>query len=307
MVTSEIPGIREVHCLDTQGESRVPKAIQFAHEGDISPPLRRLGQSVLLSTDEIEFFESMQNNLSSYEKGEAMVAEGDEYRCCFAIRSGWAISYRMTMSGRRQILSVHLPGDFIGLHINFHRRAVYTVAALTKVEVALIEPIRLVEIHQRWPVLAAGLDWSAVRASNILSEHNVSLGARTAQERILHFYLELWCRLMLVGEASSEGFQMRMTQEQVGNALGLSVVHVNKSLKALTKQGLLDITGRMIDMPDVAAAIRMADFDASFLDSFRLANDSSLRQGSTRDLLETIDQLTDEMTERRRENAAVQG
>lgn len=285
----------------------MPKAIEYAHDGDVSPPLRRLGQSVLLSADEIDFFESMQHNRATYTKHEALIEEGSEFRCCFAIRSGWAISYRVTMSGRRQILSVHLPGDFIGIHINFHRRAIYTVSALTNVEVAMIEPMRLIEIHQKYPVLAAGLDWSAVRASNILSEHNVSLGARTAQERILHFYLELWCRLMLVGEASSEGFQMRMTQEQVGNALGLSVVHVNKSLKALTKQGLLDITGRMIDMPDVAAAIRMADFDASFLDSFRLANDSSLRQGSTRDLLETIDQLTDEMTERRRENAAVQG
>lgn len=279
----------------------MPKSIQYAHEADISPPMRRLGQSVLLSTDEIEFFESMQNNRATYSKNEAMIEEGEEYRCCFALRSGWAMSYRVTLSGRRQILSIYLPGDFIGLHINFHRRAVYTVSALTKVETALIEPMRLIEIHQRWPVLAAGLDWSSVRTSNILSEHNISLGARTAQERILHFYLELWCRLMLVGEASSDGFHMRMTQEQVANALGLSVVHVNKSLKSLCKQGLLSIKGRMVDVPDVKAAVRMADFDAAFLDTFRIANDSSKRQNSTRDLLETIEELTQEMAERRRE------
>ena len=282
----------------------MPQTIQYAHEGDVSPPLRRLGQSVLLSPDEIEFFENMQNNRVSYKKHESMVAEGDEFRNCFAIRSGWAISYRMTMSGRRQILSVHLPGDFIGLHINFHRRAIYTVSALTNVEAALIEPMRLLEIHQRYPVLAAGLDWSAVRASNILSEHNISLGARTAEERILHFYLELWCRLMLVGEASSEGFEMRMTQEQVANALGLSIVHVNKKLKSLCKQGLLTIKGRQIGVPDVAAAIRVADFDAAFLDTFRLANDSSSRNDGARDLLEAIEELTEEIAEQRRESVA---
>jgi len=280
----------------------MPKTIEYAHDGDVSPPLRRLGQSVMLSTDEIQFFESMQHNRVTYAKNESMIEEGSEFRCCFAILSGWAISYRVTMSGRRQILSVHLPGDFIGLHINFHRRAIYTVAALTNVEVAMIEPMRLIEIHQKYPVLAAGLDWSAVRASNILSEHNISLGARTAEERILHFYLEIWCRLMLVGEASSEGFDMRMTQEQVANALGLSIVHVNKKLKSLCKQGLLEIKGRRVAVPDVGKAIRMADFDAAFLDTFRVANDASNRKGETRDLLKTIDELTDEMAERRRGN-----
>ena len=280
----------------------MPKTIEYAHDGNVSPPLRRLGQSVMLSTNEIEFFESMQHNRVTYAKNEAMIEEGNEFRCCFAILSGWAISYRVTMSGRRQILSVHLPGDFIGLHINFHRRAIYTVSALTNVEVAMIEPMRLIEIHQKYPVLAAGLDWSAVRASNILSEHNISLGARTAEERILHFYLEIWCRLMLVGEASSDGFDMRMTQEQVANALGLSIVHVNKKLKSLCKQGLLEIKGRRVAVPDVAKAIRMADFDAAFLDTFRVANDASNRRGETRDLLETIDELTEEMAERRREN-----
>ena len=275
----------------------MPKTIEYAHEGDVSPPLRRLGQSVLLSADEIDFFESMQNNRVSYAKQEVMIAEGNEFRCCFAIRSGWAVSYRMTMGGRRQILQVYLPGDFIGLHLNFHRRAIYTVSALSTVEVALIEPIRLLEIHQRFPVLAAGLDWSAVRSSNILSEHNISLGARTAQERILHFYLELWCRLMLVGEASSDGFTMKMTQEQVANALGLSVVHVNKTLKTLTKQGLLSIKGRVVEVPDVKAAVRMADFDAAFLDSFRLANTASNRRGGTRDLMDALNELTTEMAE----------
>ncbi len=281
----------------------MPEPIEFAHDGDVSPPLRRLGQSVLLSQDEVAFFENMQANRIAYAKNEALISEGDDYRCCFALRKGWAISSRMTMAGRRQILSVYLPGDFIGLHINFHRRAIYTVSALTPVEAALIEPMRLIEIQQRWPVLAAGMDWSAVRATNILSEHNVSLGARTAQERILHFYLELWCRLMLVGEASSEGFDMKMTQEQVANTLGLSVVHVNKTLKALVKKGLLKIEGRRVEVPDVAMAVRMADFDAAFLDSFRLANDASTRRDGTRDMLEAIDELTDEMMERRSEAA----
>jgi len=281
----------------------VPQTINFAHDGDVSPPLRRLGQSVLLSADEIDFFEKMQHNRAVYAKGEALISEGDDFRCCFAIRSGWAISYRVTMAGRRQILSVYLPGDFIGLHINFHRRAIYTVAALTELETALIEPMRLIEINQRHPVLAAGLDWAAVRSSNILSEHNISLGARTAEERILHFYLELWCRLMLVGEASSDGFRMRMTQEQVGNALGLSVVHVNKKLKALCRSGVLKIEGRMVSVPDIRAAIRMADFDAAFLDTFRIASDASNRTNDTRDLLEQIDELTEEMAERRRESA----
>ena len=139
----------------------MPEPIQIATHGELSPSLRRLGQSVLLSRDEIEFFEGIQNNVVSYERGETVLADGNDFACCYCIRDGWAISYRITAAGRRQIVALYLPGDFIGLHINFHRKAIFSLDALTALEVALIEPMRIIEVHQRFPVLASGLDCAA--------------------------------------------------------------------------------------------------------------------------------------------------
>jgi CRP-like cAMP-binding protein len=266
----------------------MPEAVQMATQGALSPALRRLGQCVLLSQQEIDFFEGMQNNVVAYKRGETMLEDGQPYTCCFCIRSGWAISYRITAAGRRQIVSVFLPGDFIGLHINFSRQAIFSIDALTDLDVALIEPMRLIEIHQKFPILASGLDWSAVRNLNILGEHNVSMGARTADQRILHFLLELWCRLLLIGEASSDGFVLRMTQQQLADALGLSLVHTNKMLKALERRDLIAIENRMVSVPDLEAAIKEADFDPAFLETFRTASLASTGYEKLDERLEQI-------------------
>ena len=273
----------------------MPQAVQMATQGELSPALRRLGQCVLLSQQEIDFFEGMQNNVVAYKRGETILEDGQDYSCCFCVKSGWAISYRITAAGRRQIVSIYLPGDFIGLHINFNRQAIFTIDALTELEVALIEPMRLIEIHQKFPILASGLDWSAVRSANILSEHNVSLGARTADQRILHFFLELWCRLLLIGEASSDGFLLRMTQQQVADAMGLSLVHTNKMMKALERRKLIAVENRLISVPDLEAAIAEADFDPAFLETFRTASLASTGYEKLDERLEQIANISERM------------
>jgi len=276
----------------------VPQPVNMATQGDMSPALRRLGQSVLLSQDEIDFFEGIQNNIVSYKRGESILGDGHEYTCCYAIRDGWAMAYRITAAGRRQIVALYLPGDFIGLHINFHRKAIFNLDALTKLEVALIEPMRLIEIHQKFPVLASGLDWSSVRSLNILGEHNVSLGARTADQRILHLMLEIWCRLLIVGEANAEGFTMRMTQQQTADVLGLSLVHTNKMLKSLIKRNLLKINGRHVSIPNLKSAIEVADFDPAFLDTFRTAAMSSSGNDGIDTQMDEISAIAEEVAQK---------
>jgi len=261
---------------------------------DLSPALMRLSQSVLLSDEEIAFFDGIQNNVIAYKRGEAILAQGEDMKYTMSVLDGWVMSYRITSAGRRQIVALYLPGDFIGLHINFVKTSIVNLTALSNVSVSMIEPLRIVEVHQRFPILASGLDWSASRTTNILIEHNISLGARTAEEKILHFYLELWCRLMLVAEAGSEGFEMRMTQEQTGDVLGLSTVHINKTLKVLVDKGLLAIENRTVSFPDIREAIRMADFDTAFLDTFRtaaLATSGMSAGGRVDELIEATEEL----------------
>jgi CRP-like cAMP-binding protein len=246
------------------------RLIETAGPDDVSPLVRRLSTNVLLSEDEVDFMEGLQTNVVALSPGEEMIRDGDELSTTFLIRKGWVLRYRITAAGRRQILGISLPGDFIGLQVNFHRRAIATVSALTDTEVAMIEPLRILKVYQEYPVLAAGLEWMTVHNYNILSEHNVSLGARPAKERILHFFLELWCRLMQIGEASEDGFRMPLTQQQIADAMGLSQVHTNKSIRKLEHEDLIRSKSRTIVFPDADRAFEVADFDGRFLDHFRL-------------------------------------
>ena len=130
-----------------------------------------------------------------------------------------------------------------------------------------------------------------------MSEHNGSLGARTADQRILHFMLEIWCRLMVVGEASADGFTMRMTQQQIADVLGLSLVHTNKMMKSLTRRNLMQIDQRFVTIPELKDAIRMADFDPAFLDTFRTAAIASSGFGKLDDRMDQISQIAEEVAE----------
>lgn len=246
--------------MDIQNRSAIPE--------NASALVRRLGQSVLLTRDEVEFLEEMQVNQACLEKGDQFVRDGEPMRVTFLVREGWAMRYKITAAGRRQIIGIALPGDFIGLHVNFAREAVHSAAALTNLSMALIEPSRILEIHRRYPVLASGLDWITVRHANILAEHNVSLGARPAAERLLHFLLELWSRLSTVGEGHAEGFKIKLNQEQLADVLGMTPVHVSRCMSSLSKQGLVKMERGNVHFPDPALASEAADFDSRYLASF---------------------------------------
>ncbi|MEM5473119.1 Crp/Fnr family transcriptional regulator [Hoeflea sp. AS60] len=246
----------------------MPSKNQSAIPQNASPLVRRLGRSVLLTSEEVDYLETMQVNQAAIGKGDEFIHDGEPMRVTFLVRRGWVIRYRITPAGRRLIIGVSLPGDFIGLHVNFSHTAIFSAAALTNSSLALIEPVRLLEIHRRFPVLASGLDWMSVRHSNILAEHKVSLGARTAAQRILHFLLELWVRLEQVGLANAKGFELELTQEQIGDCMGLSTVHVNRSLSRLSKENLIRIEKGAVTFPQASRSISFADFDERFLMEF---------------------------------------
>lgn len=241
----------------------------------IDLPSLRLIEPETLSVAERHAYEALLSDHVSFRRGERMMLSGDPVRHGLCILKGWAISYRITAAGRRQIVAIDLPGDFIGLETGFTRRAILTTDALTDVEAAQLDRAALREARERHPRLAALLDWSVARSSNILGEHNVSLGARSAEERILHLLLELWCRLSIVREAGADGFDMRMTQEQIADAMGLTTVHTNRSLSALRKRGLVQMDGRRIRFPKLQEAMRAADFDPAFLEGFRGDDDGA--------------------------------
>ena len=236
---------------------------------ELSAVARRLGASVMLTEREIEHIEDIQGHATTIEAGRDFLHEGDDFSMTYVVRSGWVMRYRTTADGKRQIIAFALPGDFIGLHANYERHAAFSAAALTEVELALVEPIRILDTYRNHPVVASGLDWMATTSFNIVAEHTGSLGVRPARQRILHLLLELYCRLMIVGLADDDGFASPLTQVLLGDSLGLTSVYVSKCMARLRNENLATLNGGRVRFPDIKSALHASDFDPTFLETFR--------------------------------------
>ena len=256
---------------------------QYGQDGLDHPLVRRLATSVALTEEEVGVLSDMQSNRAHVPTGKEFVREGEEFATTLVVQSGWAMRYRYTDDGKRQIISFVLPGDFIGLHVNYERRAAYSIAAVSDVEMAVIEPIRVFDLYRNYPLLASGLDWMTVSTFNILAEHTVSLGVRPATQRILHLLLEHQCRLMAVGLAEVEGYDSPLTQSHIGDTLGLTSVYVSKCLKKLRAEGLVEVDRKRVTFPDVSRTMRVSRFDGAFLEQFRVRDKlpNALRDAGT--------------------------
>lgn len=232
--------------------------------------VRKLGSLCLMSDAEIAFMEGLQNHVVPVNKGNDFVEHGNDMLMTCVIMEGWAIRYRLLENGRRQILSYALPGDIIGLHINFRAQATYSAAALTPLKIATIDPLRMLEITQKYPVLASGLSWCTAREFAILGDQAVRLGRLAAPQRVAHLLLELWHRLELIGETDGDWVDIPMSQTEIADTLGLSLIHTNKSLRALREANLITIKPGAIHLDDIDALIEMSEFNADHLSEFSI-------------------------------------
>ncbi|MEM8655743.1 MAG: Crp/Fnr family transcriptional regulator [Pseudomonadota bacterium] len=232
--------------------------------------VRKLGALCLLSEDEISFLEAMQNNTIAVEPRVDFITEGEARKTTFIVIEGWAIRYTVLSDGRRQILSYALPGDILGLHINFNAQATYSAAAMNTAKLAVVDPRRMLEVSQRFPILSAGLSWCTAREFAILGDQAVRLGRLPAKSRLAHLLLELWHRLELIGDNHGQWLDMPMTQSDLADTLGLSLVHTNRSLRELRRDGLISTSRNSVKLENIDALIDMAEFNPDHLAEFTI-------------------------------------
>ena len=173
-----------------------------------------------------------------------MVREGDHIRKPQALVSGWAFEQHILADGRRQILSVLIPGDLIGVRGHqspFGSRSI--VAATQVVTCAVPEADIGTDLEDAYAA-------SAALEKQYLIQQTIRLGRMTAQERLIDWILETQARLMLAGVVSGNEFAVPLTQELLADALGLTNVHVNRTLQILRRDGLLSFHGGAVSLLD---------------------------------------------------------
>ena len=226
-----------------------------------TPLATRLSRYYLLDEDHIEELEKTVSHEVSFKAGDSILRRNAAMKHLMVMVTGWAIRCRFTRAGTRQII----PGDVLTPDVFVLKRSDHAIMTLTDTTVRQIEPRDMSALFTRCPHMAAAFWWASEQEEGILREHIVRLGRRSAEQRVLHLFLELHRRLLLVDQATEDTFVLPLTQNDVADVLGLSSVHVNRTLRKLDREGLIQYQGSVIQIPSREALAEMCDFDLSHL------------------------------------------
>jgi len=196
------------------------------------------------------------------------------------IVAGLAFRHKVTVEGSRQILSVHIPGDFVDLEGSLLEVANHNVQALTNCEVAVVPRDAMVELIDTHARLGKAMWIDTLIDASIYREWIVNVGRRDARSGTCHLLCEFARRLAAVGLAESAGYELPMTQEQLADALGITPVHVNRILKELDREGLIVRAKRFVRVPDWGALCKVAGFNDLYLHLGKFATPTDSADGS---------------------------
>ena len=208
---------------------------------------------------------ALPHTLKTLEPQSYTIREGDMPTACAVLLSGFAYRHKLTGDGSRQIVSLHIPGEALDFQHLFLDVADHNVQTLTRAELAIIPRAPLQELARSRGGIGHAILVSLLVEASIFREWTLNVGRREAPVRLAHLLCELAIRLEAQGLVATYGYEIPMTQEQRADALGLTPVHVNRTLKALESQGLISRDKRRVSFPDWERMREMADFNQRYL------------------------------------------
>lgn len=200
-----------------------------------------------------------------FEPSSYLIREGEQPTRCAFVLSGFCYRQKLTSEGARQIISVELPGDFIDLQHLFLDESDHNVQALTRASVAEIDSSALRRLALAHPAIGVALWRETLIGASIFREWIVNIGRRDARCRVGHLLCELAVRLDAANHSNARLYDLPMTQEQVGDAVGLTPVHVNRVLRSLAHDGLISRDRRQIAILNWDALRDASDFNPRYL------------------------------------------
>ena len=194
-----------------------------------------------------------------------IIRAGEELSFSVLLADGLLCRYKDLRDGSRQISELHVAGDFADLHGFTLKRLDHSVMALTRCRIGLVPHDRIETMAAEHPHLARLWWFTTNLDAAIHREWVLSLGRRNALSRTAHLFCELRVRLGIVGLADETGYDLPLTQTDLAECLGLTPVHVNRTLKQLRERGLVEFAGRRVVIHDRAGLERVAEFDPAYL------------------------------------------
>lgn len=226
---------------------------------------RRLGARSPLDADDLGKLCALRGAVRTLRSSTYILREGEPQRQCAILIAGYAVRQKTTGDGARQILALHIPGDPLDFQTLYLDRADHNVQALGRAEVLFVHRTDVQALLENRPAVARAVVMNLLIEASIAREWLLNTGRRSARARVAHLLCEFAARIDAQGLGDRKSYELPMTQEELGDALGLTAVHVNRTLKRLEADGVLRRRGRRIMFANWQEMARIGDFSDRYL------------------------------------------
>jgi CRP-like cAMP-binding protein len=205
------------------------------------------------------------NRQQEYAADEDILTEGQSISECHVLLSGLAVRYKLLPDGERQIMAFLIPGDLCDAEVFILDEMDHSVAAISPTKCAIIPASTMRELLREISPMSEALWWGTMTDLAVLRERIVDLGRREARERIAHLIYEMLVRYRVVGETDDDVMPWPITQDELADATGLSPLHVNRTLKQMREEGLIEFNRRTLKVSNPEQVREVASFNPNYL------------------------------------------
>ncbi|WP_445619851.1 Crp/Fnr family transcriptional regulator [Kushneria sp. Sum13] len=231
----------------------------------IDPLLEKLKHYTDLEKREVRMLRAAPTREKRLENGDYIIKEGENPPAVHLIIDGWACRCKMLSDGREQVMGYLIKGDLCDLHVTLLSRMDHSIRAITTTTVGMVPEESINRIIEDFPRLARALFWSLMVDEAVARHWILNIGLRSAEARVAHLFCELLVRFQIAGLIQGNTLEMPMTQANLGEALSLTPVHINRVLQRLRQKGLIALARKELTVIDPEGLKEVAEFDAVYL------------------------------------------
>jgi CRP-like cAMP-binding protein len=227
--------------------------------------VKRLASRSVLTEDEVAALRGLKGQINRVAAHVDFVRLGEQVDHACLVVEGLVGRFGQTKDGIRQITCLHIPGDMADLPSVVSPQAGWALGALSSTTVLKIPHADLRRVAATHPGVAEAFWRDCVADGAMFSQWVVNVGRRDALSRLAHLFCEMAIRCEQAGQGDRSSYSLPITQADLGDATGLTSVHVNRTLKELRAQSIVDLRGGTVTIGDWKRLVSVGDFDASFL------------------------------------------
>lgn len=231
----------------------------------ITVHLKKLKRRIEISSEEERVIRDAVGEVRRVPADELLVRAGEELNVSLLLLDGWLARTKDLAGGERQVTELHVAGDFADLHGFTLKRLDHDVTTLSECRIAVVPHDRIRQITETHPRLTRVYWFFTNIDAAIQRELVLSLGQRSAISRMAHLFCELYVRLNVVGRTRDDGYEFPLTQRELSECLGLTVVHANRTLQELRRRGLVELENRHLKILNRRGLEGVAEFDPAYL------------------------------------------